>query len=56
MLRASIFFFVLALIALFLNFTGVAVMSAEIGRMLLIVFVVLAVGSALIALVRGRTP
>lgn len=47
MLRAAIVFFVLALVAFILGATGVAGMSMEIGRILIIVFVALAVISFL---------
>ena len=43
MLRAAIAFFVLALIAILFGVTGVAGVSMEIGKILLIVFLILAV-------------
>lgn len=43
MLRAAIAFFILALVAFLLGATGVAGLSMEIGRILLVVFLVLAV-------------
>ena len=54
MLRASIAFFVLALIAYFLGEAGVANVSMEIGNVLLVVFLVLAVLSFVASLVTGR--
>jgi uncharacterized membrane protein YtjA (UPF0391 family) len=54
MLRAAIAFFVIALIAMFLGANNVAGVSAELGRMLLIVFLVLAVISFLVSLAGGR--
>jgi uncharacterized membrane protein YtjA (UPF0391 family) len=56
MLRAAIAFFVLALISLLLGATGFAGLSMDIGRMLLFVFLVLAVITFVISLVSGRTP
>lgn len=54
MLRAAIAFFVLALVAMLLGASGIAGMSAEIGRTLLFVFLVLAVISFVASLVTGR--
>lgn len=54
MLRAAIAFFVLAIIAFIFGAAGIAGMSMEIGRMLLTVFLVLAVISFIINLVSGR--
>ncbi|MGZ3774782.1 MAG: DUF1328 domain-containing protein [Pseudobdellovibrionaceae bacterium] len=54
MLRAAIAFFVLAIIAYIFGASGVAGMSMEVGRSLLIVFLVLAVISFLINLVGRR--
>ena len=56
MLRAAILFFVLALVAMLLGATGFAGMSMEIGRILLVVFLVLAVISFVINLITGRNP
>jgi uncharacterized membrane protein YtjA (UPF0391 family) len=55
MLRASILFFVLALVALLLGASGIAGVSMEIGRMLLFVFLVLAVISFIASLITGRS-
>lgn len=54
MLRAAIAFFVLALVAMIFGATGFAGVSMEIGRMLLVVFLVLAAISFVISLVGGR--
>lgn len=54
MLNAAIAFFVIALVAFIFGATGVAGMSMEIGRILLIVFLVLAVVSFIINMVRGK--
>ena len=56
MLRAAIGFFVLALVAMLLGAGGVAGVSLEVGRMLLWVFLVLAVLSLVAGLVTGRGP
>lgn len=56
MLRAAIGFFVLALIAILLGAGGIAGVSMEIGRLLLFVFLALAVISFLISIVSGRGP
>lgn len=54
MLRAAIAFFVLALVAFIFGASGIAGMSMEIGRILLFVFLVLAVISFVINLVSTR--
>ncbi|MFM6929717.1 MAG: DUF1328 domain-containing protein [Bdellovibrio sp.] len=54
MLRAAIAFFILALVAFVLGANGIAGMSMEIGRVLLIVFLVLAVISFVINMMSGR--
>jgi uncharacterized membrane protein YtjA (UPF0391 family) len=54
MLRAAIAFFVIALLAMVLGANNVAGISMELGRTLLIVFVVLAIISFLISLAGGR--
>lgn len=54
MLRAAIAFFVLGLIAMVLGASGVAGLSMEAGRTLLIVFLVLAVISFVVNMVTGR--
>ena len=56
MLRAAIIFFVLGLVSLFLGANGVAGLSIEIGKMLLGVFIVLAVISFIASLVSGKSP
>lgn len=56
MLRAAIAFFVIALLAIIFGATGFAGISMEIGRMLLGVFLVLAVISFVISLVSGKKP
>ncbi len=54
MLRAAIVFFVLALVAMILGANNIAGMSAEIGKLLLFVFLALAVVSFVVSLVTGR--
>jgi uncharacterized membrane protein YtjA (UPF0391 family) len=55
MLRASIIFFILALVAMLFGAYGVAGLSMDIGRILLFVFLVLAVISFLASLISGRS-
>jgi uncharacterized membrane protein YtjA (UPF0391 family) len=54
MIRAAITFFILALVAYVLGANGIAGLSVEIGRMLLGVFLVLAVVSLIASMVTGR--
>ncbi len=56
MIRAAIAFFVLALVAIVLGANGIAGLSLEIGKILLAVFLVLAVLSFLVSIVTGRKP
>lgn len=56
MLRAAIAFFVLALVAMVLGASGFAGISMDIGRSLLMVFMILAVISFVAALVTGKKP
>lgn len=57
MLNAAITFFVIALVAFILGATGFAGVSMEIGKTLLFVFLVLAVISFAINMIRGgRAP
>jgi uncharacterized membrane protein YtjA (UPF0391 family) len=56
MLRLAILFFVIALIAAFFGFGGVATLSFEAGRLLFFVFLVLAVLFFLGSFVRGNSP
>ena len=53
MLRAALMFFILALVAMLLGASGFAGMSMEIGRVLLLVFLVLAVVSGITGLITG---
>ena len=58
MLRAALIFFVLALVAILFGATGFAGVSMEIGKMLLMVFLALAVISFVVSLITGggRSP
>lgn len=56
MLRAAIIFFAIALLAIIFGATGFAGVSMEIGKMLLGVFLVLAVISFVISLFSGKKP
>ncbi len=54
MLRAAIAFFVIALIAMFLGMNNIAGISADAGKLLLFVFLALAVISFVVSLFTGR--
>jgi uncharacterized membrane protein YtjA (UPF0391 family) len=54
MIRAAIAFFVLALVSYFVGANGIAGLSMDIGKILIVVFLVLAVLSFLASLVTGR--
>jgi len=54
MLQAAIMFFVLALVAILFGATGFAGVSMDIGRTLLVVFLVLAAISFVGSLLTGR--
>lgn len=54
MLRAAITFFVIGLIAMFLGMNNIAGISMDLGKLLLFVFLALAVISFVVALVSGR--
>ena len=56
MLRAALGFFVLGLVAMLLGAGNVAGVSLEVGRVLLAVFVILAVLSLLASFFTGRGP
>ncbi len=55
MLRAAIAFFVLALISILLGANNLAGLSMEVGKVLLFVFLALAVISFVVSLLTGRT-
>lgn len=55
MLRAALLFFALGLVAVIFGANGFAGVSIELGKLLLGVFLVLAIVSAVIGLVTGRT-
>jgi uncharacterized membrane protein YtjA (UPF0391 family) len=54
MLRAAIVFFVIGLLAMFLGMNGIAGLSVEVGKLLLYVFLALAVLSFVVSLLSGR--
>lgn len=54
MVRAAIAFFILGLVSMLLGANGVAGLSVEVGKLLLTVFVVLAVISFVVSLVTGK--
>lgn len=54
MLRAAIAFFILALVAMIFGASGIAGISVEAGRLLLGVFLLLAIVSFVINLVTGK--
>jgi uncharacterized membrane protein YtjA (UPF0391 family) len=56
MIRAAIGFFILGLLAIALGAGNVGGLSIEVGKTLLFVFIVLAVLSALVGLISGRSP
>ncbi len=56
MLRAAFAFFVLAIISYILGATGVAGISMDIGRTLLVVFLVLAVIGVAVGIIGGGRP
>lgn len=54
MLRAAIVFFIIAIVAFIFGASGIAGMSMEIGRLLLMIFLALAIVSFLINVIGGR--
>ena len=56
MLRAAIAFFVLALVSIILGANNLAGVSIEIGKLLLFVFLALAVITFVVSLLTGRSP
>lgn len=54
MLRAAIAFFLVALVAMFFGMNNIAGISAELGKILLFVFLVLAVISVIASLLTGK--
>lgn len=54
MIRAALAFFILAIVAFVFGANGIAGISMEIGKTLLVVFLILAVVSFLVSLARGR--
>ena len=56
MLHYAVVFFVIALIAAVLGFGGIAAFAVDIAKIVFFVAIVLFVVSAIIGLVRGRSP
>jgi uncharacterized membrane protein YtjA (UPF0391 family) len=54
MVRAAIIFFVLGLVSMLFGFYGLAGISVDIGKTLLMVFVILAVISFIVSMVSGK--
>jgi uncharacterized membrane protein YtjA (UPF0391 family) len=54
MLHYAVVFFVIALIAALFGFGGIAASAVEIGKILFIVFAILAIASFLFGLIRKR--
>ncbi|MGZ3696852.1 MAG: DUF1328 family protein [Bdellovibrionota bacterium] len=54
MLRAAILFFIIGLLAIFFGMNNIAGVSLEVGKLLLFVFLALAVISFVLSLVGGR--
>lgn len=54
MLHYAVVFFIIALIAALFGFGGIAASAVEIGKILFIVFAILAVASFLFGLIRKR--
>jgi uncharacterized membrane protein YtjA (UPF0391 family) len=54
MIRAAIAFFIIALIAMFFGMNNIAGVSAEMGKLLLFIFLALAAISFIISLFTGR--
>ncbi len=56
MLGWAITFLIVALVAAIFGFGGIAVFAVDIARIIFFVAIVLFVISAIVALIRGRTP
>lgn len=56
MLHYAVVFFVIALIAALFGFGGIAASAVGIAKMLFVVFIVLAIASFLVGIVRRRQP
>lgn len=52
----AIFFLIVALLAAFFGFGGVAVVAVEFAKIIFVVALILFVVSAIFALIRGRSP
>ncbi len=56
MLSWAVTFFIIAIIAGILGFSGISAAAAGIGKILFFIFIVLFIGSLIAHLVRGGTP
>lgn len=56
MLRAAISFFIIGLVAVILGANNIAGVSIELGRILLLVFLLLAAFSFVLSVITGRKP
>ncbi len=56
MIRAAIAFFLLAILAYLFGANGIAGLSMEIGKILVVVFLILAALSFTASLITGRSP
>ncbi len=54
MLRAAVTFFILGLIAMLLGAYGVAGLSIEVGKILLVVFLIFSIGSFIASIATGK--
>lgn len=54
MLHYAVVFFVIALVAAVFGFGGIAAGAVSIGKLLFVVFIVLAIASFLFGLIKGR--
>jgi len=56
MVRAAISFFILAIVAFILGANSIAGLSIEIGKLLLFIFLALAIFSFIVSLLTGKKP
>jgi uncharacterized membrane protein YtjA (UPF0391 family) len=56
MLRAAITFFILGLVSMLFGAYGIAGISIEVGKLLLTVFLIMAIVSFVVSLVTGKRP
>jgi uncharacterized membrane protein YtjA (UPF0391 family) len=56
MLGWALMFLIVAIVAALLGFTGIAILSAEVAKVLVIIFIILFVISLVFGLIRRRPP